>query len=573
MFFFEGPGSIFSESSRLHEDNSNITVANLDLGDLSDAQSVRNSVLQWARGVDVLDADGDGSTSDSRLQMGDPIHSQPVIVNYSDTDSAIFVATNHGFLHSFDAETGSENFAIAPKALLTNLYDFYRNNSTLNHIYGLDGDIVVRHVDEKIYLYVGMRRGGRNYYVFDVTSKLSPRLVFQLEGGSSGLEKLGQSWSRPTLTKVNIGGSVRNVMIIGGGYDEDQDTKTERASDAMGNAVMMFDADNGELLWQASDSDADLEIPELQYSIPGRISVIDRDNDGLADHMYVADTGGQLFRFDIYNGESGADFVRGARLADFGGDQADIRRFYYGPDVSEIALGNELYYAVALGSGWRASPLDTQVNDHFYMLKDKGVFQRDEYQRWVFESTIDQTGLYDATDHLLNSASETQREIEAKEFANKRGWYLRLTTGGEKVLSSPLILNYQVFFTTYIPAESSESSCAPPTGNSRAYLVNLFDGNAVDDVNNDGYLDANDRSAQLKQTGIAPETKILIEEIISPVVCLGTECVSAVVKTDGDGNEQACTSDFKCLAENIYGVFERVQRGSWHTETEKNPSN
>ena len=177
--------------------------------------------------------------------------------------------------------------------------------------------------------------------------------------------------------------------------------------------------------------------------------------------------------------------------------------------------------------------------------------------------------MYNATSHTLNSRDESERELASQEFANKDGWYLNLNINGEKVLSSPLIIDYKVFFTTYIPAVSSTSSCAPPTGNSRAYLVNLFNANAVTDVNNDGEVNELDRAADLKQTGIAPETKILIEDIVSPVVCLGTECVSAVIEVDEDGNEQACTNAFECLAENIYGRFERVQRGSWHSETER----
>ena len=146
---------------------------------------------------------------------------------------------------------------------------------------------------------------------------------------------------------------------------------------------------------------------------------------------------------------------------------------------------------------------------------------------------------------------------------------IRKSYGGEKVLSSPLILDYKIFFTTYVPASSSNSTCAPPTGNSRAYLVNLFNANAVDDLNETGELDSGDRYAQLKQTGIAPDTKILIEDIVQPVVCLGTECVSAVINVDNNGNEKACNSDFECLAQNIYGRFERVQRSSWETEIER----
>lgn len=507
------------------------------------------------------------------MQMGDPIHSQPVIVNYSSSDSAIFVATNHGFLHSIDSDTGIENFAITPKELLVNLPDLYRDTSTFNHIYGLDGDMVLRTVKSsgKTYLYVGMRRGGRNYYVFDVTSKMSPQLVFQVEGGTTGFEELGQTWSRPTLTKVKIGGNTRNVMIFGGGYDDEQDDKLVRSPDTIGNAVFMIDADTGALLWKAGASGADLNLPAMQYSIPARISVIDRDNDGFADHMYVVDMGGQLFRMDIYNGETGSDFIKGALVAEFSGNSAeDNRRFYYGPDVSEIALRDDHYYAVAFGSGFRAGPLDTTVDDRFYMYKDYGVFEIDQYQKYNLPTTsLTESDFFDATQHLLTSTDSTQRDIATTAFENAEGWMLKLTTNGEKVLSSPLILDYKIFFTTYVPASSSTSSCAPPTGNSRAYLVNLFNANAIEDLNESGELDNLDRFAKLKQTGIAPDTKILIEDIVQPVVCLGTECVSAVIKVDAAGNNIACVSDFECLAQNIYGRFERVQKSSWETEVER----
>tara|TARA_A200000159_G_scaffold106627_1_gene99325 strand:+ start:2511 stop:6584 length:4074 start_codon:yes stop_codon:yes gene_type:complete len=570
LYVFDGVGSIVSSTNELHEDNGSITESDLAIEDETDAEALRDVLLKWARGVDVKDEDGDGSTRDFVSRMGDPIHSQPIIVNYGTNDSAIFVATNHGMLHSIDTETGDENFAIMPKELLPNIEHFYKDASSFDHKYGLDGDMVLRTVGNKMYLYVGMRRGGRNYYVFDVTQKTSPKLVYKLEGGTGSLSKLGETWSRPTITKVKIGGVVKDVMIVGGGYDNAQDNRIVRSGDTVGNAVFMFDADTGALLWHASNADANLNLTNMQYSIPGRVSVIDRDNDGLADHMYVADTGGQLFRLDIYNGETGADFIKGARLADFGGDTAESnRRFYYGPDVSEVALGDELYYGVALGSGWRASPLDTAVEDNFYMLKDDGVFNRNTDGDYKFMSTVFESDMYNATSHALTSSVESEREIAAQDFANKAGWYLNLSTGGEKVLSSPLIIDYKVFFTTYVPSSSSTSACAPPTGNSRAYLVNLFNGNALTDLNINGILDDGDRAADLKQTGIAPETKILIESITSPVVCLGTECVSAVIEVDEDGNDEACTSAFECLGQNIYGRFERIQRGSWHSETER----
>jgi type IV pilus assembly protein PilY1 len=567
IYFFNSTGSIVNESNKLHEDNDDITVSNLGIPDQADKDVLRSQVLKWARGVDVFDDDNDGDTDDVRLQMGDPIHSQPVIVNYSSTDSAILVATNQGFLHSFDAETGEENFAITPKELLTNLYDFYQDNSSFNHIYGLDGDLVLRNKGNQKILYVGMRRGGNNYYAFDITNKTSPSLLFKIEGGSTGFEQLGQSWSRPTLTKVNIGGSTKSVLIFGGGYDEDQDNKVNRAPDVTGNAVFMVDADTGALLWRASASGADLNLPQMQYSIPARISVIDRENDGIADHMYVADTGGQLFRLDINNGESVSDLVGGGLLASFSADDsaADNRRFYYGPDVSEVSLANEHYYAVAVGSGYRAHPLNTEIQDNFYMIKDSGVFELDQDGNYSLpETAYTASDLYDATAHMLTSSDAGEQELEAAAFAEKHGWMIQLGSGGEKVLASPLILNYRIFFTTYLPASASDSVCAPPTGNSQAYLVELVNGNAVTDLNQSGEKEHADRHADLKQTGIAPDTKILIEDIVNPVVCLGTECTSAVQ----DPNQE-CGTDFECLAENIYGRFERVQRSSWKTESER----
>ena len=570
VYFFDSPGSIASSLNAVHENNALITTADLAITTSSNPVTLRSELLKWSRGVDVKDSDGDGDSSDVRLQMGDPIHSQPVIVNYGTNDSAIFVATNQGFLHSFDAATGKENFAIIPKELMANLHDFYQNASSYTHIYGLDGDMVLRTVGSKTYLYLGMRRGGSNYYVFDVTSKTSPKLVFAIRGGTTGLEKMGQTWSRPTITKVKMGSTEKNVMIVGGGYADGHDTKLTRDPDGIGNAVYMFDADTGALLWHASNSDANLNIAEMQYSIPSRISVIDRDNDGYADHMYVSDMGGQLFRMDIYNGKTGSDFVKGARIADLGGaTNTDNRRFYYGADVSEIALGDELFYGVAIGSGWRASPLDVDVDDRFYFIKDKGVFEHNSNGEYVFNTGVTESTLYDATNSLLSSSDANTQSVAATQLAGKDGWFIKLTTGGEKVLSSPLIIDYKIFFTTYVPAASSESDCAPPTGNSRAYLVDMLTGNAVDDLNNDGDIDEKDRYAELKQTGIAPETKILIEEIVEPVVCLGTECVSAVISVDQDGNEEQCTSAFACLAQNIFGRFERVQQNSWTTEKER----
>lgn len=573
--FSDAAGVIIKESNKLNESNSSIGTSDLQLDSITDVNvrnQVRTELLKWSRGVDVFDSDRDGDRTDINFMMGDPIHSQPVIVNYGENDDAVFVATNHGFIHSIDTDNGNENFAIIPRDLLGNLYKFYENVNTIDHTYGLDGDLVVRYDEDKIWLYAGMRRGGNSYYAFDITQKTNPKFEYKIAGGTGDFANLGQSWSRPIITKVNIGGSVKDVLVFAGGYDEDQDHRAERLEDSIGNSVFIVDADTGALLWSASDQNADLNIPEMKYSIPARIAAVDRDYDGLMDHMYVADMGAQLFRLDVYNGESSSDLVKGQLLATLGGDVAESnRRFYYAPDVAEVSLGEEQYYAVAIGSGFRAGPLNNKIQDKFYMFKDKGVFMRNEDDEFTFpETPIKEQDLYNATLHELTSSDENIREIASTAFLDKQGWVLDLDSRGEKVLSSPLIFDFKIFFTTYLPASASDSACAPPSGSSRAYLVDLFSANSVTDLNNNNTGEHNDRYADLKQSGIAPDAKILIENIVKPVVCIGVECASATIEVDDQGNEEACTDEFECLAQNIYGRFERVKKDAWSTEVEDN---
>jgi len=68
---------------------------------------------------------------------------------------------------------------------------------------------------KKIY-YIGMREGGNNYYCCDV-----PKNEPQDRITGAWTRRLCENGSchgqRPTITKINIGGVVKDVMIIGAG--------------------------------------------------------------------------------------------------------------------------------------------------------------------------------------------------------------------------------------------------------------------------------------------------------------------------------------------------------------------
>ncbi|MEN8823381.1 MAG: hypothetical protein ABF253_03135, partial [Glaciecola sp.] len=64
---------------------------------------------------------------------------------------------------------------------------------------------------------------------------------------------------------------------------------------------------------------------------------------------------------------------------------------------------------------------------------------------------------------------------------------------------------------------------------------------------------------------------IVIKNLVKPVVCVGSDCASAVIEFDANGNEIPCKNDFACLVQNIFGRFERIQPLSWKTEIEIKP--
>ncbi len=101
----------------------------------------------------------------------------------------------------------------------------------------------------------------------------------------------------------------------------------------------------------------------MDYSIPAEVKVIDFDGDGFADRMYAADMGGQVWRFDVFNGQSAANLVNGGVIAQLGAAPsatpavADTRRFYYSPDVALVSTKDYHFVHVGIGSGHRAHPL------------------------------------------------------------------------------------------------------------------------------------------------------------------------------------------------------------------------
>lgn len=525
--------------------NTDITLDKLGIS--GQTATYRSELLSWVRGME-----SDGVTP--RYQMGDPLHSKPVLMTYDSdatagtVDSTIFIGTNEGYLHAVDTDNGEELFAFIPEELLPNLDTFYSNQIVSPRPYGMDGPITLWSKDgnsdgdyldasdDFVYLYAGMRRGGRSYYALDVSNRANPKMLWQITGGATGttgFEELGQTWSEPKRITVKYDDGVHELLLFAGGYDTNQDSVTVRTADSKGRAIYMVDAKTGALFWKAGDGNGyDLNLSKMDYSIPSDISVLDMNGDGLADQLYVGDMGGQLWRFDIdqSNVNQKNKLVTGGVIADIAGSTKDSnRRFYYAPDISLAVDNSDRYLALALGSGYRAHPLNEDVLDRFYLIKQFDYI----YSAPSSYTTLTESDLYDTTLNLIMEGTDAEKEaaqvaLSSSDASRKDGWYIRLTNTGEKVLAESLTLNNQILFTTYEPAATVASSCSASTGQSRIYVVSVKDATPSGDRDNDGDTDKDDRVILLNHGNIPSQPVVVDTEDSPPVVMVGTEPIEGV---------------------------------------------
>ena len=472
-----------------------------------------------------------------RPQMGDPLHSRPAILTYgaNRSETAVFIGTNEGYLHAIDATTGNEIFSFVPPELLGTLNDHYQNPVSTNRTYGLDGDLTLW-VDESLngdidhaYLYMGMRRCGRNYTALDVTNPAAPKYMWSINAGDLGFEKLGQTWSKPTLGTIELNGKATKVLIFGGGYDPRQDNLNVRSPDTMGNDLFIVNAETGALLWSTANDP--ISYGAMQYSIPSDVSVVDTNSDGLSDQIYVGDMGGQVWRFDIDNAAyTVTPTVSGGVIASVATDgRGGFRRFFSRPDISLVSDGDNHFLSVALGSGARSRPLGNRTNNRFYMIRQNSIYGAPDGYGMIDEEKsnelitvyrpIGELDLHNATDNLVDSTNAVIANEARGDLNESQGWRLSLLGDGEKSLAPSLTLNNEVIFTTYLPNANVGDACAPAIGGGRTYSVNVFDATPTSGT------DAADRYTMLETQGIPSEPVAHINSNGEVQIIVGVETV------------------------------------------------
>lgn len=355
-------------------------------------------------------------------------------------------------------------------------------------------------------VYGGLRMGGRSYYSLDLKNMSSPVLKFHInpDAATSGpLSYMGESWSKPKIAWVNWKGSRKLVMFVGGGYDAGGVTgstagKSSKAnnggyeldtydqSNGIGAGVYMFSADGadaGSLLWWASNNapattaaatDSGviaLKDANLQYSVVSEIKTADRNNDGLVDHLYFGDLGGQVFRIDLNNKAStiGAFATRSTRIMNMHALDGKSPRFYAAPSfaIFEDSASGNLFAGISIGSGNLSHPLaayETTAGrnpDALYTIYDKDVTRADLYTASTMMNTQDAKVDNSTTTLAINELTMANRFQQSAEqlttlvapYESSAGWYYKLPGGTkiqhEKIFYSPTAIDYDLYVSSY----------------------------------------------------------------------------------------------------------------------------
>lgn len=387
--------------------------------------------------------------------LGGVVHSTPLVVTREaklDTNGNTVVngraeyviyGSMEGGLHIVDAKTGVEKSVFVPKEILTNQYDtlvkvdskglFNEGKMGLAHgvdapwtadntfrvkVIGPSKQQTVQYEADRLNIYGGLRMGGDALYGLNILDPENPQLLFHLHPEKTGFSRMGQIWSKPTISEIRIRGERRKVLIFGGGYDasvyekETDSFKEPTTTATKGNALYIVDAEHGELLWMTSSDTTGISDDykktlnnNILYSVVGQPVVRDYDADGLADMIYFADLGGQIFRVDLNNTVQTnpklnsnlavrVQRIANLRVAERDTDEARLKnpifvpRFYDRLTTAIFDDQQKRFVFLGAGSGNRSFPLEgLKQHNKFY-----GIFDYDAAMNGLekpnFENTI-----------------------------------------------------------------------------------------------------------------------------------------------------------------------------------------
>ena len=305
-------------------------------------------------------------------------------------------------------------------------------------------------------------------------------------------QDLGMTWSQPVMGRVKIttGGSPRDffVAIFGGGYDHAGTTLSDtNTSGNTGNFLYMVDIETGKIIYKknlgpwSTGASGSSTAGNLTAGVPGAPAVIDINNDGYLDTIYIGDTQGRLWKVDLtatatmsssnrvlstdWNPELFFDEYLNTTAQGTNPRQPIFDRpaaFF----VGNTSTGSP-QIGIAFGTGDRDNmPVSTDTNQNMFIVVT------DPPGRATPVSNDAPLTLAD-----LTLASISTNNCTSSNCLNANGYFLNLpvgTSGAQIVNTDPLVFNQQIFFNTFL--HSTTAGNCNETGVPFIYAIDFATG-------------------------------------------------------------------------------------------------
>jgi type IV pilus assembly protein PilY1 len=415
----------------------------------------------------------DGDLRSRSWVLGDIVNSSPFYTRDTDT---IYVGSNDGMLHAFDADSGDELFAYVPGGIdLTALSGL--SNPRYEHAYFVDGPIVVSSLlqtPDHNYLVGALGRGGKGLFALDVTAPDSfdeTDVLWELTD-----DDLGNVLGEPLIATLNDGDETK-VIIVGNGLNSDN-----------GNAVLLVvDIATGEILDRldtGKGGDNGLFAPRGW----------DNDGNGTVDFVYSADRLGNVWKFD-FSGTTPVIGLGGDPLfttPDIDPPAGTDQPFTTGLALARDPKTSKRWVFVGTGSYLTtADPDDDRVQSLYALIDEDEEITATE----LHERSITATGT------ISGRRVRVIADVPALD-TDEKGWFMDLDnpTAGERVVTRPQIRGTLLIFTSRIPPVDNTCDAggsgyltaipAFPEGSiGSSYIDSDGDGSITDEDDNLGYVD------------------------------------------------------------------------------------
>lgn len=377
--------------------------------------------------------------------------------------ASVMVGSNEGMLHSFDATTGTELFAFAPRAGIPKMAALA--SPSYDHQYLVDGPLS----EGDAYfggawktVVVGTSGAGpKSVYALDVTDPDAfgtGKVLFDLTDADE--PDLGHVMGRPLIASTKAG---KWVAIVGNGYE----SASYRAK------LLVIDLATGSVL-RKIDTGVGADVAGQRNGLGPVTPIYNARRDVIG--LYGGDKLGNVWKFDLSDTNVANWKIARVGMApaaplftatDPGGNPQPITTEIR---VSPHPLGG-LYLSIGTGKYFETTDATDSSVQSIYMLRDDGN-----------TVTITKPQLQLAT--LTDVSGGDYRQLSGAtpiNWATKKGWYLNLVSagapggagGGERVIAAPISYGGKVSFTTFRPQNGDPCDAS---GTSYAYVFDLASG-------------------------------------------------------------------------------------------------